>query len=139
MKFIKKLFKNLWEYLLLPIILVLLVLAGIVIILGVISFIAILPSLILNHFNIQSYFLTIPAIIWFFSVFSIVILFLDDFNQEEKVKWYKLLFCGILGGCIFSILALCFIHPILFLYIILTIIVIGVIVIIIKTIKEGKD
>ena len=66
MNFIKRLFKNLWEYLLLPVILVLLVLAGIVIILGVISFIAILPSLILNHFNIQSYFLTIPAIIWFF-------------------------------------------------------------------------
>ena len=41
MDFIKRLFKNLWEYLILPIILVLLVLAGIVIIIGVISFIAI--------------------------------------------------------------------------------------------------
>lgn len=66
MDFIKRLFKNLWEYLILPIILVLLVLAGIVIIIGVISFIAILPSLLLNHFNIQSYILTIPAMIWFF-------------------------------------------------------------------------
>lgn len=89
MDFIKRLFKNLWEYLILPIILVLLVLAGIVIIIGVISFIAILPSLLLNHFNIQSYILTIPAMIWFFSVFSIVIIFLNDFNQEEKVKWYN--------------------------------------------------
>ena len=96
MDFIKRLFKNLWEYLILPIILVLLVLAGIVIIIGVISFIAILPSLLLNHFNIQSYILTIPAMIWFFSVFSIVIIFLNDFNQEEKVKWYNLLLCGVL-------------------------------------------
>lgn len=139
MDFIKRLFKNLWEYLILPIILVLLVLAGIVIIIGVISFIAILPSLLLNHFNIQSYILTIPAMIWFFSVFSIVIIFLNDFNQEEKVKWYNLLLCGVLGGCVFSILALCFIYSILILYIILTIIVIAVIVIIIVTIKEGKD
>ncbi|MDU8952522.1 MAG: hypothetical protein E7G37_01770 [Streptococcus sp.] len=136
MDFIKRLFKNLWEYLILPIILVLLVLAGIVIIIGVISFIAILPSLLLNHFNIQSYILTIPAMIWFFSVFSIVIIFLNDFNQEEKVKWYNLLLYGVLGGCVFSILALCFIYPILILYIILTIIVIAVIVIIIVTIKE---
>ncbi|WNM53482.1 membrane protein [Staphylococcus phage S-CoN_Ph13] len=57
--------------------------------------------------------------------------------QEEKVKWYNLLLCGVLGGCcVFSILALCFIYPILILYIILTIIVIAVIVIIIQTIKE---
>lgn len=136
MNFIKRLFKNLWEYLLLPLILVLLVLIILAITIGVISFIAILPSLLLNHFNIQSYFLTIPAMVWFFSVFGIPIVFLGYFNEEEKVKWYKLLLYDVLCGCAFSILSLCIIHPILFLYIILTIIVIGVIVIIIKTIKE---
>ncbi|QLF86919.1 hypothetical protein BESEP4_00185 [Staphylococcus phage vB_SepM_BE04] len=136
MNFIKRLFKNLWEYLLLPLILVLLVLIILAITIGVISFIAILPSLLLNHFNIQSYFLTIPAMVWFFSVFGIPIVFLGYFNEEEKVKWYKLLLYDVLCGCAVSILSLCIIHPILFLYIILTIIVIAVIVIIIKTIKE---
>lgn len=137
MNFIKRLFKNLWEYLLLPLILVLLVLIILVITIGVISFIAILPSLLLNHFNIQSYFLTIPAMVWFFSVFGITIVFLGYFNEEEEdVKWYKLLLYGVLYGCVFLILALCIIHPILFLYLVLTIIVIAVIVIIIQTIKE---
>lgn len=136
MKFIKQLSKNLWNYLLLPLILVLLVLIILVITIGVIFFIAILPSLLLNHFNIQSYFLTIPAMVWFFSVFGITIVFIGYFNEEEEVKWYKLLLCGVLYGCVFLILALCIIHPILFLYIVLTIIVIAVIVIIIKTIKE---
>lgn len=137
MKFINRLIKNLWEYLLLPLVLVLLVLITLAITIGVISFIAILPSLLLNHFNIQSYFLTIPAMVWFFSVFGITIVFLGYFNEEEEeVKWYKLLLYGVLYGCVFLILALCIIHPILFLYLVLTIIVIAVIVIIIQTIKE---
>jgi hypothetical protein len=29
--------------------------------------------------------------VWFFSVFGIPIVFLGYFNEEEKVKWYKLL------------------------------------------------
>ena len=72
-------------------------------------------------------------------VFSTIIVFLSYFTQEEKVKWYKLLLYGVLYGCAFLILELCIIHPILILYIVLTIIVIAVIFIVVKTIKEDKD
>lgn len=86
MNFIKRLFKNLWEYLLLPLILILLVLIILAITIGVISFIAILPSLLLNRFNIQSYFLTIPVMVWFFSVFGTFIFFLVILLRKKKLN-----------------------------------------------------
>jgi hypothetical protein len=135
MKFINRLIKNLWEYLFLPIGVISIFSAIIGTIIGMVVCIAILPNLFLNHFNIQSHLLDILSLLWFSSVLGIFII-LIYFNQEEKVKWYILLLHGILLGCLISIMILCINYPILILYVVLTVIVIGVIVIIIKTIKE---
>ena len=136
MRFIKRLFKNLWKYLFLPIGVISIFSAIIGTITGVVVCIAILPNLLLTHSNIQSHLLDILSLFWLSSVLGIFIVINIYFNKEEKVKWYVLLLNGILFGCIISIIILCINYPILILYIILTIIVIGVIVIIIKTIKE---
>lgn len=136
MKFINRLIKNLWEYLFLPIGVISIFSAIIGTIIGVVVCIAILPNLLLTHSNIQSHLLDIFSLFWFSSVLGIFIVIIIYFNQEEKVRWYILLLHGILFGCLISILFLCANYPILILYVVLTVIVIGVIVIIIKTIKE---
>ncbi|AXF38620.1 membrane protein [Staphylococcus phage Twillingate] len=135
-RFIKRLFKNLWKYLFLPIGVISIFSAIIGTITGVVVCIAILPNLLLTHSNIQSHLLDILSLFWLSSVLGIFIVINIYFNQEEKVRWYILLLHGILLGCLIPILFLCANYPILILYVVLTIIVIAVIVIIIKTIKE---
>lgn len=136
MNFIKRLIRNLWNYLLLPIGVISIFSVIIGIVTGVVVCIAILPNLLLTHSNIQSHLLDILSLFWFSSVLGIFIVIIIYFNQKEKVKWYVLLLNGMLFGCIISIIILCINYPILILYVILAIIVIGVIVVVVKTIKE---
>ena len=139
MNFIKQLFKNLWNYLFLPLGKLLLVIIVILASVGVTVYIAALPFILLEHFNLQSQFLIALSLFWFSVTFGVYFVLLDCFMEEEKIKWSSVLLYGILYGCIISILLLLITHPILILYIILTIIIIVVIVIVVKTIKEDKD
>lgn len=139
MKFIKRLFKNLWHYLLLPLGVLLLILVAIAASIGTILCIAILPFWLLDYFNLESNLLISLSFFWFSTIFGISFVLLNSLREEEKIKFLELLLYGLLFGCIISVLFLCITHPILILYIILTIIVIVVIVIVVKTIKEEKD
>lgn len=139
MKFIKRLFKNLWHYLLLPLGALLLILVATVVPVGAMLCIAILPFWLLDYFNVESNLLISLSFFWFSTIFGISFVLLNSLMEEEKIKFLELLLYGLLYGCIISVLFLCIAHPILILYIILTIIVIAVIVIVVKTIKEEKD
>ena len=139
MNFIKQLFKNLWSYLLLPLGQLLLVIVVILASVGVTIYIAALPFILLEHFNLQSQFLIALSLFWFSVTFGVYFVLLDCFMEGEKIKWTSLLLYGTLYGCIISVLLLLVTHPILILYIVLTIIVIAVIVIVVTTIKEEKD
>lgn len=139
MNFIKRLFKNLWHYLLLPLGALLLILVVIAATIGTTFCIAILPFWLLDHFNIESNFLISISFFWFSSIFGIAFVLINNSVEEEKIKLSELLLYGLLYGCIISALFLCIAHPILILYIVLTIIVIAVIVIVVTTIKEEKD
>lgn len=139
MNFIKKLFKNLWHYLLLPLGALLLILVVIAASIGPMFCIAILPFWLLDYFNLESNLLISLSFFWFSTIFGISFVLLNSLMEEEKIKFLELLLYGLLYGCIISVLFLCIAHPILILYIILTIIVIAVIVIVVKTIKEEKD
>ena len=83
MRFIKRLFKNLWEYLFLPIGVISIFSAIIGTITGVVVCIAILPNLLLTHSNIQSHLLDILSLFWLSSVLGIFIVINIYFNQEE--------------------------------------------------------
>lgn len=139
MKFIKRLFKNLWHYLLLPLGVLLLILVAIAASICTILCIAILPFWLLDYFNLESNLLVSLSFFWFSTIFGISFVLLNSLMEEEKIKLLELLLYGLLYGCIISVLFLCIAHPILILYIILTIIIIAVIVIVVKTIKEEKD
>ena len=135
----KRLFKNLWHYLLLPLGALLLILVAIAALIGTILCIAILPFWLLDYFNLESNLLVSLSFFWFSTIFGISFVLLNSLMEEEKIKLLELLLYGLLYGCIISVLFLCIAHPILILYIILTIIIIAVIVIVVKTIKEEKD
>mgnify|MGYP006878013085 CR=1 FL=1 len=139
MNFIKRLFKNLWHYLLLPLGVLLLILVAIAALIGTILCIAILPFWLLDYFNLESNLLVSLSFFWFSIIFGVSFVLLNSLMEEEKIKLLELLLYGLLYGCIISVLFLCIAHPILILYIILTIIIIAVIVIVVTTIKEEKD
>lgn len=122
MKFIKRLFKNLWGYLLLPLGALLIILITITASLGIILCIAILPFWLLDYFNLESNLLISLSFFWFSTIFGTYFVLLNSLMEEEKIKFLKLLLYGIFFGCIISVLFLCIIHPIWILYIVLTII-----------------
>lgn len=139
MNFIKRLFKNLWHYLFLPLGALLLILVAIAVSLGTILCIAILPFWLLDYFNLESNLLISLSFFWCSTIFGIAFVLINSLMEEEKIKFLELLLYGLLYGCIISALFLCIAHPIFILYIVLTIIVIAVIVIVVTTIKEEKD
>lgn len=112
MKFIKRLFKNLWGYLLLPLGALLIILITITASLGIILCIAILPFWLLDYFNLESNLLISLSFFWFSTIFGTYFVLLNSLMEEEKIKFLKLLLYGIFFGCIISVLFLCIIHPI---------------------------
>ena len=96
MKFIKRLFKNLWNYLLLPLGALLLILVAIAALIGTILCIAILPFWLLDYFNLESNLLISLSFFWFSTIFGISFVLLNSLMEEEKIKLSELLLYGLL-------------------------------------------
>ena len=139
MSFIKRLFKNFWCYLLLPLIVIAVLLAMLGLLLLLVVGVLIGPMWLLDLFNIKSTLLHHLAMFWVFLVNGIALTASFSVDKNNKIKFLSWILYSIGVASIIYMIVLCIAYPSLTLYVVLTIIVIAVIVIVVTTIKEEKD